>query len=90
MQRYRRWSNDARMTMTSRAALSRRAAGAWTNDAPLAPGSSVVCWDSMLDADEGRLGPGLRSNAIAFVYNRAMMPIVYAVFRRAVFKRRKA
>ncbi len=45
---------------------------------------------AMLDADEGRLGPGLRSNAIAFVYNRAMMPIVYAVFRRAEFKRRKA
>ncbi|GAC1540535.1 MAG: hypothetical protein NVS2B17_16900 [Candidatus Velthaea sp.] len=44
----------------------------------------------MLDADEGRLAPGLRSRTIAFLYNRAMMPIVYAVFGRAEHKRTSA
>ena len=41
----------------------------------------------LLEADEGRLPPGTVSNAIRFVYNRAIMPIGYMVFRRAERKR---
>lgn len=41
----------------------------------------------LLEADEGRLPPGLRATLIRFFYNRLMMPIVYVVFRRAERKR---
>jgi Domain of unknown function (DUF5069) len=34
----------------------------------------------LLEADEGRLGNGLRAKLIRFVYNRLMMPIIYAKF----------
>lgn len=34
----------------------------------------------LLEADEGRLGNGLRAKLIAFFYNRLMMPIIYAKF----------
>lgn len=41
----------------------------------------------MLDADEGRLPPGPRRAIVAFFYNRVVMPIFYAAFRRAEAKR---
>lgn len=41
----------------------------------------------MLEADEGRIPPGLKRNVVRFVYNRIVMPPVYAMFRRAERKR---
>ena len=35
-----------------------------------------------LEADEGRLWPGFRASVIRFLYNKALMPIVYFAFRR--------
>ncbi len=35
-----------------------------------------------LEADEGRLRPGFKASAITFLYNRALMPAVYFLFRR--------
>jgi len=34
----------------------------------------------LLEADEGRLGSGPRAKLIRFVYNRLMMPVIYAKF----------
>jgi len=42
----------------------------------------------LLEADEGRLGNGLRAKAIALFYNRLLMPIVYAKFAADERKRR--
>jgi hypothetical protein len=35
-----------------------------------------------LEADEGRLGSGFKASAIRFLYNKALMPVVYFMFRR--------
>ena len=43
-----------------------------------------------LEADEGRLGPGFKSSLIKFLYNKALMPIVYFAFRRDEGKRTAA
>lgn len=43
----------------------------------------------IIDADEGRLPPGFRTNVLKFFYNSMMMPIVYIVFRRAEQRRRR-
>lgn len=43
---------------------------------------------ALLEADEGRLAPGFKSSAITFLYNRMIMPIVYAMFRRDERKRK--
>ncbi len=43
---------------------------------------------ALLEADEGRVPPGLKASAIKFFYNAIMMPIVYVVFRRAEQKRK--
>ena len=40
-----------------------------------------------IEADEGRLAPGFKSSVIRFFYNRALMPVVYAMFRRDERKR---
>lgn len=37
---------------------------------------------ALVEADEGRLPPGFKTNAVKFFYNRIMMPIVYPLFRR--------
>lgn len=42
----------------------------------------------LLEADEGRLGNGLRAKSIRFFYNRLLMPIVYAKFAADERKRR--
>lgn len=41
----------------------------------------------LLDADEGKLPPGIKAAALRSFYNRLMMPIVYVLFRRAERKR---
>jgi hypothetical protein len=43
----------------------------------------------MLEADEGRLH-GFKASVIKFLYNNAMMPIVYPMFRRDERKRKTA
>jgi len=43
-----------------------------------------------LEADEGRLGGGFKSSIIRFLYNKALMPIVYIMFRRDERKRTPA
>lgn len=43
---------------------------------------------ALLEADEGRMPRGVRAGAIKFFYNALMMPVVYAVFRRAERKRK--
>jgi hypothetical protein len=40
-----------------------------------------------LEADEGRLGPGFKSSVITFLYNKALMPVVYFMFERDERKR---
>ncbi|MDQ6942505.1 MAG: hypothetical protein M3169_08345 [Candidatus Eremiobacteraeota bacterium] len=40
-----------------------------------------------IEADEGRLGPGFKSSVVTFLYNKALMPIVYFAFRRDERKR---
>ncbi|GAC1659021.1 MAG: hypothetical protein NVS4B3_26840 [Gemmatimonadaceae bacterium] len=35
-----------------------------------------------LEADEGRLRPGFKASLITFLYNKALMPAVYSMFRR--------
>jgi hypothetical protein len=48
-----------------------------------------TCFDFiMLDADEGRLRPGIKAAAIKFVYINVMMPVVYFMFRRDERNRR--
>jgi Domain of unknown function (DUF5069) len=42
---------------------------------------------AFMEADEGRLLPGIRTSALRFFYNRLLMPIFYARFRRAEEKR---
>lgn len=42
---------------------------------------------NVIEADEGRMQPGPGRDALAFFYNRIMMPILYVVFRRAEIKR---
>ncbi len=37
----------------------------------------------LMEADEGRLPPGLRTSMIRFVYNRLLMPIFYRQYRTA-------
>ncbi len=44
---------------------------------------------ALIEADEGRLRPGMRTSLIRFFYNRMMMPIVYRVFRSAERRRNK-
>jgi hypothetical protein len=41
----------------------------------------------MLEADEGRIPPGLKRTLVSFFYNKIVMPPVYALFRRAERKR---
>ena len=41
----------------------------------------------LLDADKGRLRPGLKSATIKFAYNHLMMPAFYWMFRRDERKR---
>jgi hypothetical protein len=41
----------------------------------------------LLEADEGRLRPGLKASILKFLYNRAVMPIFYPLFRRDERKR---
>jgi hypothetical protein len=36
----------------------------------------------LLEADEGRLQPGLKASILKFLYNGAVMPIFYPLFRR--------
>ncbi len=36
----------------------------------------------LLEADEGRLRPGLKASVLKFLYNSAVMPIFYPLFRR--------
>ncbi len=43
-----------------------------------------------LEADEGRLGPGFKSSAIKFLYTKALMPVVYLMFRRDERNRKPA
>jgi hypothetical protein len=43
-----------------------------------------------LEADEGRLGPGFKTSAIKFLYNKALMPAVYFFFRRDERNRKPA
>lgn len=43
-----------------------------------------------MEADEGRLPPGLKTAAIRFFYNNLLMPIFYSKFRRDERKRRSA
>jgi hypothetical protein len=41
-----------------------------------------------LEADEGRFRPGFMAAIIRFLYNKALMPVVYAMFRRDERKRK--
>src|ERR1700682_4052916 len=41
----------------------------------------------LLEADEGRLRPGLKASILKFLYNGAVMPIFYPLFRRDERKR---
>lgn len=41
----------------------------------------------LLEADEGRLGRGLKASVLKFLYNGAVMPIFYPLFRRDERKR---
>ena len=41
----------------------------------------------LLEADEGRLRPGLKRTVLKFLYNNAVMPIFYPLFRRDERKR---
>jgi hypothetical protein len=41
----------------------------------------------LMEADEGRLPPGLKRAVVRFLYNRVMMPVFYAQFRAAERKR---
>ena len=41
----------------------------------------------LLEADEGRLPPGLKRTVVRFLYNRAIMPVINAQFRAAERKR---
>jgi len=43
----------------------------------------------MLEADEGRLH-GFKASVVTFLYNKALMPIVYPMFRRDERKRKAA
>ncbi|MGH7757488.1 MAG: hypothetical protein ACREM8_14550 [Vulcanimicrobiaceae bacterium] len=43
----------------------------------------------LLEADEGRMAPGLGRAVIRFAYNVLMMPAIYASFRRAERKRNR-
>jgi hypothetical protein len=36
----------------------------------------------LLEADEGRLRPGVKASLLKFIYNNMVMPIVYPLFRR--------
>jgi hypothetical protein len=36
----------------------------------------------LLEADEGRLRPGVKAAILKFIYNRVMMPTVYRMFQR--------
>jgi hypothetical protein len=36
----------------------------------------------LIEADEGRLRPGLKASILKFIYNNMVMPIVYPLFRR--------
>jgi len=45
---------------------------------------------ALMEADEGRMAPGFKRNAITFFYNRLLMPIVYAMFARAERARTRA
>ncbi len=45
---------------------------------------------ALLEADEGRMQPGMKRALIRGFYNRLMMPIVYAMFRRDEAKRASA
>ncbi len=42
----------------------------------------------LLEADEGRLRPGVKAALLKFLYNNAMMPIIYPLFRRDERKRK--
>jgi hypothetical protein len=41
----------------------------------------------LLEADEGRLGPGVKSALLKLIYNGVVMPIIYPMFRRDERKR---
>ncbi len=41
-----------------------------------------------LEADEGRFQPGFMAAIIRFLYNKALMPVVYSMFRRDERKRK--
>jgi hypothetical protein len=41
----------------------------------------------LLEADEGRLRPGVKSALLKFTYNSVIMPVVYGMFRRDERKR---
>jgi len=41
-----------------------------------------------IEADEGRLGPGLKSSVIRFLCNNALMPVVYLMFAHDERKRK--
>lgn len=41
----------------------------------------------LVEADEGRLGPGFKATALKFIYNNMVMPIVYPMFKRDEGKR---
>jgi len=43
-----------------------------------------------LEADEGRLRPAFLASAIRFLYNKALMPVVYLMFRRDERNRKAA
>jgi len=40
-----------------------------------------------LEADEGRLAPGLKASTVKFMYNNVLMPAIYWMFRRDEDKR---
>lgn len=42
---------------------------------------------ALLEADEGRMAPGLKRTIISGFYNGIMMPVVYSMFRRDELKR---
>jgi uncharacterized protein DUF5069 len=44
----------------------------------------------LLEADEGRLGTGLKATILKFLYNGALMPIFYPLFRRDERNRARA
>jgi len=42
----------------------------------------------LLEADEGRLRPGLKAAILKFMYNNVMMPVIYRMFQRDERKRK--